>query len=210
MHVLVLCDDRWHPGDIVRNGLEPLQNSKVEFDFIFDASEFNVEKLRNYPIIIFSKSNNISSTNADTWVTTDVENKLTKYVKDGGGLLVIHSGTAGYKETVKFSKLIGGVFDHHPKQCDVIVEPIKNNPIIDQNIKFTIFDEHYFMNMKDENANIFMNTISKNGKQPGGWTRAVGEGRICVITPGHNLEVWLNEHFQSILKNCLSWCAKER
>ena len=56
------------------------------------------------------------------------------------------------------------------------------------------------MNMTDDNANVFIYTTSKNGNQPGGWTKEDGKGRICVITPGHNLEVWLNEHFQIILR----------
>ncbi|MBC8062700.1 MAG: ThuA domain-containing protein [Clostridiaceae bacterium] len=210
MNVLVICDDRWHPGEVVRAGVDPLQNKGFEFDFIFDASEFTEDKIKNYPVIIFSKSNNISSTNTDTWVTSEVENEFTKYVKNGGGLLVIHSGTAGYKENIMFSKLLGGVFEHHPEQCNVIVETIKNNPIIYENIEFTIFDEHYFMNMKEDIANVFMTTTSKNGKQPGGWIRTEGEGRICVITPGHNLEVWLNKDFQNILRSSLNWCAKER
>jgi len=207
MHVLVICDDNWHPGDIVRKGLNPLQNNNFEFDFIFDANEFDKKKLSCYPIIIFSKSNNVSRETTDPWVTSDVENAFTTYVENGGGLLVIHSGTAGYKKNKDFSNLIGGVFNHHPLQCDVTIEACKNNSIIDEDIKFRVFDEHYFMNMEDENVDVFMNTISMSGKQPGGWTKSVGKGRICVLTPGHNLKVWLNEDFQNILKSCLNWCV---
>jgi type 1 glutamine amidotransferase len=44
--------------------------------------------------------------------------------------------------------------------------------------------------------------------QPAGWTRAEGAGRVCVLTPGHNLEVWLHPEFQKLLLNACRWTAK--
>lgn len=44
-----------------------------------------------------------------------------------------------------------------------------------------------------------------------GWG-ALGEAvfsyrRVCVLTPGHNLEVWLHPGFQALLRHALNWCA---
>jgi type 1 glutamine amidotransferase len=39
-------------------------------------------------------------------------------------------------------------------------------------------------------------------------TRLEGEGRVAVITPGHNVEVWLQPGFQTLLRNGLAWCIK--
>jgi type 1 glutamine amidotransferase len=56
---------------------------------------------------------------------------------------------------------------------------------------------------------VFLTTTSEHGTQPGGWTRTEGEGRVCVLTPGHNLEVWLQPSFQALLLNTLRWCSRE-
>jgi type 1 glutamine amidotransferase len=64
------------------------------------------------------------------------------------------------------------------------------------------------MVLDDGEADVFMTTTSEHGTQPGGWTRLEGEGRVCVLTPGHNVEVWLHPSFQALLRNALNWCAK--
>ncbi len=38
MRALVICDDRWHPAQVPRKGLEPLNREGFSFDFIEQAS----------------------------------------------------------------------------------------------------------------------------------------------------------------------------
>jgi type 1 glutamine amidotransferase len=64
------------------------------------------------------------------------------------------------------------------------------------------------MEMTGEPVDCFLQTTSDHGSQPGGWTRSEGAGRVCVLTPGHNVEVWLTPGFQALLRNGLQWCAK--
>jgi type 1 glutamine amidotransferase len=64
------------------------------------------------------------------------------------------------------------------------------------------------MEMTDQPLDLFLTTTSEHGAQPGGWTRTEGQGRICVLSPGHNLEVWLHPSFQALLLNGLRWCSK--
>ncbi|OPJ57794.1 ThuA domain-containing protein [Clostridium oryzae] len=208
MKVLVICDDFYHPSDVVRKGLQLLEGQEIQFDFIEDARNWFEQKMKDYDVVIFSKSNNISSSDTTPWMTPEVEEAFDRYVKQGGGLFVIHTGTTGYNNALKFRKLIGGVFNHHPEQCEVKIQAVKENPILDESSTFTIQDEHYFMDMEDSSEDIFMISTSKNGSQPAGWTRAEGKGRVCVITPGHNLEVWLKLEFQSILRKSLKWCSR--
>jgi uncharacterized protein len=210
MKVLVICDDYYHPGNIVKQGLEPLKEQGIQFEFMEDAKEWSKESMKNYPVTILSKSNNISSKDRTHWVTSEAENAFTEYVRQGGGLLAIHSGTAEYSENKQLKSLLGGLFSHHPEQCPVYVEPVKGHALTEACSAFTVGDEHYFMDMSDSKADIFMTTTSINGTQPGGWTRTEGKGRVCVITPGHNLEVWLNPNFQVLVKNLLIWCAGEK
>ena len=106
--------------------------------------------------------------------------------------------------------LLGGVFAHHPEQCPVTVEPRGWHPLSAGSNQFTLTDEHYFMAMNEPEVDVFVTTRSEHGEQPGGWRRipSGGTGRVAVLTPGHNLEVWLHPSFQALVLNCLRWCGK--
>ena len=64
------------------------------------------------------------------------------------------------------------------------------------------------MDMDDELVDVFLTTKSEYGSQPAGWTRTEGAGRVCVLTPGHSLEVWKHPSYQALLQNALRWCGK--
>ena len=64
------------------------------------------------------------------------------------------------------------------------------------------------MTLDDPEADVFVTTTSEHGEQPGGWRRVEGSGRVILLTPGHNLEVWLHPSFQALLRNSLRWCGK--
>jgi type 1 glutamine amidotransferase len=208
MRALALCDDRWHPAPVAREGLQALQaGGEFEFDWIEDAREWSADRMAAYPAVVFVKSNNVSAADDTQWMTPEAEQAFLEYVRAGKGLLVVHSGSAGYKETPVLRALMGGVFDHHPKQCPVTVEPQAGHPLAAGSEPFTLQDEHYHMLLDDAAVDVFLTTTSEHGTQPGGWTRLEGKGRICMLTPGHNVEVWLHPSYQILLGNALRWCA---
>jgi type 1 glutamine amidotransferase len=208
MRVLVICDDYWHPGIVPHEGLAPLAKSGFEFDFVDDGDKWSAAKMAEYPAVAMVKSNNVTQADKRAWVTPEVETAFRDYAQRGGGILFIHSGTV-YKDFPTMRGVIGGAFTHHPPQCPVTVEPKAGHPLTAKSEPFTLKDEHYHMELDDPAADVFLTTTSEHGSQPGGWTRSEGEGRIAVLTPGHNVEVWLHPSFQALLANALRWCAKQ-
>lgn len=207
MRVLVLCDDRWHPASTPRAGLAPLEEHDWVFDWIENAGDWSAERMRNYPVVILTKSNNVSASDETPWMNPAIEDAFREYVAAGNGLLAIHSGTAGYGEATTLRALLGGVFESHPAQCAVTVEPRDDHPLTRNSRPFTHKDEHYMMAFDDDKADVFLTTSSEHGTQPAGWTRHEGTGRVCVLTPGHNLPVWLDPAYQALIDNALHWCA---
>jgi uncharacterized protein len=208
MKVLVLCDDRYHPAGIVRSGLAPLAERGFHFDYIENAADWSAERMATYPVVLFTKSNAVSATDTRPWMTDEAQQAFVDYVREGRGLLCVHSGTAGYRETPAFRALIGGVFVRHPAQCPVTVEPRVGHMLTLGSTPFTVTDEHYFVVFDDAEADLFMTASSAHGTKPAGWTRTAGDGRVCVLTPGHNVEVWQHPSFQALLDNALRWCAR--
>jgi type 1 glutamine amidotransferase len=206
MRTLVICDDYWHPARTVREGLAPLDEHDFQLDWIEDAAEWSAERMGEYPAILFVKSDNVSAADQSAWVTDAVQDAFVDYVRQGGGLLAVHSGTV-YAQNPVMRGLIGGAFLRHPTQCPVTVEPKDGHLLTAGSAPFTLVDEHYMMALDDPEADVFATTTSEHGTQPGGWTRLEGEGRVCVLTPGHNVEVWQHPSFQALLVNSLHWCS---
>ena len=205
--VLVLCGDTWHPPEIARKGLGVLGETEFTFDYIEDAREWSPEIMTMYSLVILTKSDNISATDQTSWMTDATQIIFSDHVRKGNGLLAIHSGIAEYEQKPLLRSLLGGVFTHHPEQCAVTVKPHIEHPLCSGVALFTRKDEHYFMTMDDPQADVFVTTVAEYGEQPGAWRRVEGAGRVAVLTPGHNLEVWLHPSFQLLIRNSLRWCG---
>ncbi len=206
--VLVLCDDKWHPAARVRAGLAALDTGHFTFDVIEDAGAWSAAHMAHYPLLLLTKSNQISAANDAPWITPEVEAAFVDFVRAGGGLVAVHSGTI-VAELAELRRLLGGTFVQHPPRCEVTVTPQGYHPVVDDVEPFTLVDEHYFMTTDDLAAHHFLTTTSEHGVQTGGWLREEGEGRVAVLAPGHTDEVWLHREFLTLLRNCLLWAAKE-
>lgn len=207
MKVLVLCNDRWHPARVPREGLEALHDRGFTFDWLEDAHEWSADRMAEYPLTVLTKSNHVSFTDHRQWMTAEVQAAFAEYVREGHGLLAIHSGTASYQESTGLRSLLGGVFTHHPEQCMVTMDLQANHPFTSDIPSFTIKDEHYFMAMYDSQVDVFMTTRSEHGEQSAGWRKTEGNGRVVVLTPGHNLEVWLHSSYQALILTAMRWCG---
>jgi hypothetical protein len=212
MKVAVVCHDIYHPGAVVRQGIDTLDMPGVEWDFIFDTTEWPREHFDTYDVILLAKLNRRSDADPAPWLTGSVQQGFVDYVESGRGLLVIHAGTVGYQDEPVFRSLVGGVFNHHPEQCDVTVTSTSPPaPLLRSGeiaVDFTVRDEHYFVDTFRDDLDVFLRSVSVHGDQPAGWTRNQGAGRVCVLTPGHNLEVWLAPQYQRCIAAALDWCAE--
>ena len=206
MRTLVFCDDSAHPASLTRDGLAALGKCGLEFDWVEDPSAWRSESLDQYRLVIFSKANNRSQTDHAPWAAEETGQAFVDYVTAGNGILFLHSGTALYDNAPSICRLMGGIFTGHPPQCPVTVAPRADHPLAKDSSPFTLMDEHYMMEMNDPNVDLFLHTESEHGRQPAGWTRTEGNGRVCVLTPGHNPDVWRYPSFQALLRNCLAWC----
>jgi type 1 glutamine amidotransferase len=208
MRALVLCDDTWHPAATIRQGLEPLRRHGFDFVFLEDGAAWSAARMEKFPLVILAKANLTSATNPRPWLSADLQHTFLDYVRRGNGLVVIHAGTSHYEKLPAMNALIGGAFMRHPDLCAITIEPKTNHPLTNGIASFTVDDEQYFIMMNDPQADIFLHSRSEHGMQPAGWTRIEGKGRVCVLTPGHNLKVWLCPSFQTLLLNALRWTAK--
>lgn len=206
MRILVLSGDRHHPAAIVRQGLSSLGSDHYTFDWLEDPTDLSPDQLDRYSFLVFAKANHRNEGDSAPWVSETSAVRFVDYVERGGVILFLHAGTAVYDSVPNLCHLMGGSFVRHPPQCDVTVEPRASHPLTDGSSPFTLRDEHYFMAMHDPGVEQFLISRSEHGEEPAGWIRTQGDGHVCVLTPGHNLPVWLHPSYQALLRNCLDWC----
>jgi len=232
MRILLICDDYWHPGQVAIDGAALLG---LQFDIITNANDFSPEMLtaennssnpksRKYPVVLLCKSDERSQADRQPWKTEVIQKTFNDYVESGGGLVAVHSAVVKGKNTEALDKLIGCRFLSHPNACPVTVQPLKPHPVTEGVEIFCETDEHYKIEIISPDVDILLASYSpqqgdENKYQedpyyntpaaiyPAGYVRAQGNGRVCVLTPGHTQAMWSNPQFQRLLSNALRWAA---
>jgi len=205
---LVLCEDKWHSAALIQDGLDALAGVPFDFDFITRGNEWSPALLRNFSVVVVAKANHSCANDQSPWLTAEAQSGFRNFVRAGGSLFLIHSGVC-YRELPEMRAVTGGAFLSHPDPCPVTIEPKLGNPLTTSVTSFTVQDEHYFMALDVKDADVFLHARSQYGRQPAGWIRTEGEGRVCVLTPGHNREVWMHPEYQILLRNGLIWLASD-
>jgi type 1 glutamine amidotransferase len=207
VRVLVLCGDQWHPAADVRLGFNALSDARFDFDYAVDCGQGAVALLREYSVVIVVKVNHRSASDQSPWLTVTTQSAVRDFVSHGGGLFLIHGGTC-YKDLPEMCGVAGGAFLKHPDECPVTVEPMSGHQMTAGVNRFTERDEQYFVELNAADAKVFLFSRSQHGMQPAGWTRTVGNGRVCVLTSGHNRAVWMHPEFEKLLRNGLIWLSR--
>ncbi|MCL2266208.1 MAG: ThuA domain-containing protein [Treponema sp.] len=224
MKALLLCDDYWHPGQTAIDGIAPLKENGFEFDIILNANDFSVNMLKQYPVVLMCKSDEVSQTDKQPWRTDEMQKAFIDYVEGGGGLVAVHSTAVNSKNSKAFDDMIGCRFLGHPNNCPVTVAPLKPHPVTEGVELFCEVDEHYRIEITAQDADVILASYSPQqgdekkyqeepyfntpaGLYPAGYVRTQGKGRVCLLSSGHLLPVWLNPQFQKLLKNAINWTS---
>ena len=213
LKVLVLCGDYWHPAEIVKLGMKPLED-QFSITYIQDAKDtLTIEFIKSFQIIVCCKGNHINEANSNEWfeenVTEVMPEDFREWVGEGHGLLFVHAGNT-YKKGEGLSELSGNYFIGHPPRCEMRVELLEH-PVTEGIENFTIRDEQCQIEVTENDAEIFLKTYSRQGgEQTGGYTRFIGAGRICILTPGHIWDVWHRQEYMLLIKNAIEWCGGMR
>ena len=132
-----------------------------------------------------------------------LEANLIKYVKKGGGLMVVHGAIVIQNNSMPFSEMVGGSFDYHPPQQEVTLELAEaNHPLVKgfEGKSFVHIDEPYLFNKAYAKKNfrplLYMDTDKlSNKKKPideqikyVSWIKKHGKGRVFYVSPSHNAQ----------------------
>ena len=133
----------------------------------------------------------------------ELEANLIKYVKKGGGLMVVHGAIVMQNNSMPFSEMVGGSFDYHPAQQEVVLELAEpDHPLTKafEGKSFVHVDEPYLFKNAYADKNfrplLYMDTSKlTNKKKPidekikyVSWIKKHGKGRVFYVSPSHNAQ----------------------
>jgi uncharacterized protein len=189
-----------------------------------DISMMELKNLKKFDVLVLNNTNSkpdhrnlfwdkLKETGADSAFVMKqalkLEANLRKFVKKGGGLLILHGGNTMLNNSWDFSRLMGGSFDYHPPQQAIQVRlEDPNHPLVQAFPAegFNHVDEPYFYKnayaeldfkplMYFNNAEIKSQRKGQElteGKTYVAWIRAEGKGRVLYASPSHNAQSFEN------------------
>lgn len=74
---------------------------------------------------------NPESDQVNHWLTPEMDNKITSYVKNGGSFIAIHAALASYPKDSKYTDMLKGYFIDHPQSIiKCAISRAKNCPLV--------------------------------------------------------------------------------
>jgi len=214
--LLVISAGIVHPSWLARKNLRRILLSIKDYEYVFSSSIESFKELscKKYEAVIlyFHRQH----TSAESLKALD------EFVKNGGGLLAIHSASASFKKYPQYFDILGGRFIDHGKIEEYVVRPSFNAsmmhvetagdardasgsvPLFSNIDEFTVKDELYFHEYHPKNEIHFY--VEKDGKkEPVVWTRRHGKGRVCYLAIGHRAQTLKNPCIQKLIHSGLYW-----
>lgn len=154
----------------------------------------------------------------------ELERNIVRFVREGGGLLVMHGGNTTLNNSWEFSRLLGGSFDYHPPQQAIQVR-LENpsHPLVQAfpSEGFNHIDEPYFYKNAYEEGDFtpllyFNNSEIKNqrkgsekteGKTYVAWIRPEGKGKVMYSSPSHNAQSFENPQLLQFFLDGMQYVA---
>ncbi len=144
----------------------------------------------------------------------ELEANLLRFVKQGGGLVLVHGGATIQNDSGAFSEMSGGSFDFHPKQQSIkmkLAEP--DHPLLKafKGEGFIHTDEPYFYKNAYADKNfrplLYMQASELEGlvedfeedKRYVAWIKKYGEGRVFLTSTSHNAQSFENAQLLQFL-----------
>ena len=208
--------DTPHIDEVIKVLGEKSGAFKVEVSH--DIYKFESKSLKNYDAVVLNNNCSVGprrnmfldqldkdeslSDKEKSKIADRLEANLIKFVKKGGGLMVVHGAITIFNNSMRFSDVVGGSFDYHPAQQDVPLEMADpNHPLVKafDGKTFVHFDEPYlFKNAyykKNFRPLLYIDTSKLTTKKKiedrfkyVSWIKRHGKGRVFYASPSHNAQ----------------------
>jgi len=202
LRVLFLGDENHHqPFARAKESLPVLARNGIDMFYTNDPAALAPDRLADYHALIFYHNH--------ATISQDQLNALLEFVSNGGGLAVIHAGSASFQNAEAYVRLVGGAFKSHGTGVFTTRRVVSNHPALRDVPTFESWDETYVHTKHNPvNRTVLEVRVEDDGREePYTWVRTYGNGRVFYTAWGHDERTWSNEGFQRLLVSGVRWAA---
>ena len=133
------------------------------------------------------------------------EAALLSIIDGGKGLVAVHCASHCFRNSPKYTSLVGGRFAHH--ETGVFRSRIidAQHPAMRGVKSFESWDETYVHNELTDDRRLLMVREQDGGYEPYTWVREQGQGRVYYTALGHDERTWRVPEFRHLLAAALRW-----
>lgn len=198
--VLFLGDNGAHrPYERMRQIVGPLAEGGVHVTYTTRLEDLNDEHLAKYDAVIIYANH--------TKIEPDQEKALLDYVKNGGGLVPLHSASFCFLNSPKYIELVGAQFKSHKSGVFRTRVAKADHPIMKDLKAIESWDETYVHTKHNEDRVVLSYRDEAGKAEPWTWVRNHGKGRVFYTAWGHDQRTWSNKEFQQLVLRGVRWAA---
>ncbi|MGP4038649.1 ThuA domain-containing protein [Gracilibacillus sp. D59] len=209
MNILAVVGDYYHDEALMKKALNDVVGDMDDVELTYSDRVNLVKDLSSNPDLVILGAENRLNPNEDVieyWLSEDDAEIIAEYVRNGGGWFAWHSGMASYENNQPYINMLGGFFQYHPDEHQMVTYLYQAHPLFeDKQDAFQIKDEHYFIKHGDE-IEIFLKSESVDGESIAGWTRSYGNGHVACYAPAHLESGMQHQDVQNDMKRLMEWC----
>jgi putative membrane-bound dehydrogenase-like protein len=201
LKVLFLGDNGHHrPYQRAKETLAVLAQNGIDLFYTDERDDLNPAELDKYHVLMLY--------NNHTTVSPTQLASLLEFVRDGGGLVVVHCASASFQNSEEFIKLVGAAFKTHGTGTFSVKRAVSNHPAIRGVPSFETWDETYVHTKHNPVNRTVLEVRSADGHdEPWTWVKSYGSGRVYYTAWGHDERTWTNAGFQQQLMQAAKWAA---
>jgi hypothetical protein len=187
--VLVVADPRGFVHDSIGSAERGLQRlgrpDGLRVAVLGRARELTGARLRGARVVVFL------DTTGDPALGAGGRDALVRFVRAGGGLLVLHAASNGFARWPAWGGLIGARFVSHPPLGTGTVRVRGDATTRGVPATFTVDDEFYAFDRdpRREGATVVAR-LATGDRRPLAWRRSEGRGRVFHDALGHPDAAW--------------------
>jgi hypothetical protein len=167
------------------------------------ARDLTARRLRSARAVVFV------DTTGDPPLGAGGRERVVRFVRAGGGLVVLHAASNGFTRWPDWGRLIGGRFVRHPplRRDTVAVTPDTTTRGVPR--RFTTDDEFYVVDRDParDGARVVAR-MATHDRRPLAWRRTEGRGRVFHDALGHPTSAWTDgDPRLALVRAGLRWAA---
>ena len=196
----MLGDDGHHrPADLAKLITPVLAKDGIDVAYTEDVEALTPERLAKCDALLIFRDHGD--------LPPKPEAALMDFVEGGKGLFALHCASNCFRNSDKYTALVGGRFLRHNTGTFRARIIDAQHPAMRGLSSFETWDETYVHDQLGQDIRVLMVREEQGGYEPYTWVRDQGKGRVFYTALGHDEHTWKNEGFQKLLEQGLRWAA---